>query len=65
MERESDSRPRRDDGLMAVPLAAGVSQIEIRYRATPDAWAGRILSLLAAVLWIGLAASRYHETNAS
>ena len=64
-----DSRPRRDDGLMVVPVAAGVSQIDVRYGATPDVWAGRILSLAAAILWLGLAArqrlSSYHETNAS
>ena len=51
-----DTRPRRDDGLMAVPVAAGVSQIEVRYGATRDVWAGRILSLAAAILWLGLAA---------
>jgi hypothetical protein len=64
-----DSRPWRDDGLMVVPVAAGVSQIDVRYGATPDVWAGRILSLAAAILWLGLAArqrrSSYHETNAS
>jgi 6-pyruvoyl-tetrahydropterin synthase related domain len=49
------ARPRRDDGLMVVPVAAGVSEIEVRYGATPDMWAGRILSLMAAILWIGLA----------
>ncbi len=63
------SRPRRDDGLMVVPVAAGVSQIEVQYGATPDVWAGRALSLAAAILWLGLAArqrrSGYHETNAS
>ena len=64
-----DTRPRRDDGLMVVPVAAGVSQIEVRYGATRDVWAGRILTLTAAILWLGLAArqrrSSYHETNAS
>jgi hypothetical protein len=50
-----NSRPRRDDGLMAVPVAAGVSEIEVRYGATPDVWAGRVLSLAAAILWLGLA----------
>ena len=63
------SRPRRDDGLTVVPVAAGVSQIEVRYGATRDVWAGRVLSLAAAILWLGLAARRrrssYHETNAS
>ena len=52
----ANSRPRRDDGLMVVPVAAGVSRIEVRYGATPDVWAGRILSLTAAILWLGLAA---------
>jgi len=33
----------------------------VRYAATPDVWAGRILSLLAAVLWIGLAALRWRQ----
>ena len=51
-----ESRPKRDDGLMVVPVAAGVSGIEVRYGATPDVWAGRVLSLLAAFLWIWLAA---------
>ena len=70
-----DARPRRDDGLMTIPVAAGVSQIDVRYGPTPDVWAGRILTLVAAFLWIGLAAramsaarggdSGYHETNAS
>ena len=65
-----NSRPRRDDGLMVVPVAAGISQIEVRYGATPDVWAGRILSLVAASLmaWAGCkadGASSYHETNAS
>ena len=50
-------RPRRDDGLMTIPVASGESRIEVRYGPTPDVWAGRILSLLAAVLWIALAAS--------
>jgi hypothetical protein len=50
-----DARPRRDDGLMTVPVAEGTSEIEVRYGATPDVWAGRVLSLMAAILWIGLA----------
>ncbi len=56
-----DARPRRSDGLMVVPVAAGVSNIEVRYAATRDVWAGRVLSLLAAVLWIGLAAVRRRQ----
>jgi Bacterial membrane protein YfhO len=64
-----DSRPRRDDGLMVVPVASGVTEIEVRYGATPDVWAGRLLSMAVTILWLGLAARRrrsgYHETNAS
>jgi uncharacterized membrane protein len=51
-----DARPRRDDGLMTIPLAAGASEIEVRYGTTRDMWLGRIVSLLAAVLWVALAA---------
>ena len=51
------ARPRRDDGLMVIPLPVGNSRIDIRYGTTPDMWAGRILSLIAiicllAVLWV-------------
>ena len=56
-----NARPRRDDGLMAVPVAAGVSEIEVRYAATRDVWAGRILSLTAAILWLGLAARQRRQ----
>jgi hypothetical protein len=55
------ARPRRDDGLITIPVAAGVSEIEVRYAATRDVWVGRILSLLTAVLWIVLAAMRRRQ----
>jgi hypothetical protein len=59
-----NGRPKRDDGLMAVPVAAGTSEIEVQYAPTPDVWAGRTVSLVAAILWVGLAArqrrSVYH-----
>jgi len=51
-----DARPRRDDGLMVVPVAAGAAQIAVRYGATRDVWAGRVLSLAAAIIWVGLSA---------
>jgi hypothetical protein len=54
----SNARPRREDGLMTLPLAAGTSEIEVRYGATKDVWLGRFLSLIAVVLWVGLAAFR-------
>lgn len=44
--------PRRDDGLLAVPVPQGRSSIDIRWRTTPDAWMGRSLSLLGVLLWI-------------
>ena len=57
-----DTRPRRDDGLMVVPVAA-VSKIEVRYAATRDVWAGRVLSLLAAVLWLAMAVRRRQQIS--
>ena len=38
--RSVNARPRRDDGLMVVPVAAGMSNIEVRYAATRDVWTG-------------------------
>jgi hypothetical protein len=40
-------RPRRDDGLLTVPLQTGRSAISIRYTATRDVELGRGLSALA------------------
>jgi hypothetical protein len=39
-------RPRRDDGLLTIPVPQGRSQIDIRWRTTPDIWIGRVISLL-------------------
>ncbi|HZD46590.1 MAG TPA: hypothetical protein VE109_10955, partial [Acidobacteriaceae bacterium] len=39
-------RSRRDDGLLTIPVPQGPSQIDIRWRITPDIWMGRALSLL-------------------
>lgn len=49
---------RGSDGLMAVPVNAGDQVIDVRWRTTPDQWAGYLASLaaLAAILaggWIG------------
>jgi hypothetical protein len=41
------SRPLRDDGLMAVPVAPGSHVIEVAWQTTRDVTLGRILSLLA------------------
>ncbi len=43
---EVAQRPRRDDGLLTLPVPQGRSQIDIRWRITPDVWIGRALSLL-------------------
>jgi uncharacterized membrane protein len=46
----------REDGLIAIPVRAGPSSIEVRWTATPDVLWGRWVSLAAlvlfAVLWI-------------
>jgi hypothetical protein len=57
--RRGRARPcgeHRSDGLLAVPIPAGNSTIEIRYATTSDVWAGRIVSLLALAFWLALAA---------
>ncbi len=41
------SRIHRDDGLMVIPVSAGTSQIDIRWRTTRDEWAGIGISLAA------------------
>jgi hypothetical protein len=45
-------RPRRDDGLMTIPLAAGSNAIEVRWRATADATAGDAISAASLLLLI-------------
>jgi hypothetical protein len=42
------SRPHRPDGLIALPIASGVSKIDIAYAHTPDQIAGWIVSALSA-----------------
>lgn len=37
----------RSDGLMVIPVKPGVTNIIVRWAATPDVWAGRWLSLVA------------------
>ncbi len=48
------TRPRRDDGLLTVPLQTGRSVITIRYIATRDVETGRALSLLALCIAVAL-----------
>jgi hypothetical protein len=56
--RAIEGRLHRDDGLMAIPLPAGSYRLDISYAATTDVRLGRIISLVAALLWIVLAAFR-------
>jgi uncharacterized integral membrane protein len=46
------ARPRREDGLMVIPVPAGSSLIRIHYGGTRDVWVGRILSLIAIAIWM-------------
>lgn len=46
--------PRRDDGLLVVPLPAGRSLIEIDWRTTADVWWGRALSLVGCIMLCGV-----------
>jgi hypothetical protein len=40
------NRPRRDDGLLTIPVPQGRSHIDIRWHTTPDIRSGRAVSLL-------------------
>jgi hypothetical protein len=51
---EITKRPTRDDGLLTIPVPEGRSQIDIRWRITPDVWIGRILSLLGLCLFVAV-----------
>jgi uncharacterized membrane protein len=43
--------PRRDDGLLTIPVPKGRSEIDIQWHTTPDVWAGRLLSIVGILLW--------------
>jgi hypothetical protein len=56
-EKPAPGRPVREDGLMAVPVAAGKHTIEVQWRTTMDVIAGRAvssISLLALALMAAL-----------
>jgi hypothetical protein len=44
---ELRDRPHRSDGLLVVPIEAGITRIDIRWRRTADQWGGIALSLIA------------------
>jgi hypothetical protein len=52
--RVADSLPRREDGLMAVPVTQGPAELAVDWTTTSDVIAGRLLSLLALCAVIGL-----------
>jgi hypothetical protein len=47
---------QRDDGLLAIPVPAGYSTLDIRWRTTPDQRLGLILSTLALLILLALLA---------
>lgn len=60
----------RSDGLITVPVPAGTSIIEAKYVITPDVWAGCVVSAIALMLLVILAAKSHvrrfiMERNAS
>jgi len=57
----NDSRPHRKDGLIALPIASGISKIDITYARTPDQTAGWIITALSAASLLFV--SRKHEQN--
>jgi len=48
--------PRRDDGLIAVPVPAGPIRVTVDWTATRGVWAGRGISLAALLLVTGMCA---------
>ena len=55
--------PLRIDGLMAVPVAAGPVQVDVRWTTTPDVTAGRWISVLALVAGVGLWALEHRRAH--
>ncbi len=58
------ARPRRDDGLMAVPIAAGRTTVDVSWTATRDVWIGRGISLLGLCMLAVLALARRLRASA-
>jgi hypothetical protein len=52
---EHTLRPRRADGLMAVPIPAGRSRIEVKWRPTPDAIWGRVATFASLLVLMPVA----------
>lgn len=63
--KQVGDRPRREDGLLIVPLGSGDSHIEVSYRATWDVLSGRLLSIACACVWIAVARRQRHAIRLS
>ena len=50
-----ETAPAGPLGLLSAPIPAGEHTLEVRYGATPSQRAGEVISLLALLLWAGLA----------
>ncbi len=48
--KSAGNRPHRDDGLMTIPVAEGVNEIDVRWGTTGDVRAGRAASGIALAL---------------
>ncbi len=56
-------RALRSDGLMAIPVTAGVNQIEVEWRKTSDQWAGIELSAASLAITLILAWTERRKTR--
>ncbi|HTX76724.1 MAG TPA: hypothetical protein VMD29_11010, partial [Terracidiphilus sp.] len=63
-EEAISNLPRREDGLIVVPVAAGALDVEVDWTATPDVQMGRGISLAGLVLITGLCALRRKSNRA-
>ncbi len=52
--RAVNDRPKREDGLMAVPIEGGTSVVAVDWSTTPDLWWGRALSFAAILVLVVL-----------
>jgi hypothetical protein len=55
-DKVASGRPIRDEGLIAVPVAAGSHTIEVHWMATRDVIAGRAVSSISLVALVLMAA---------
>jgi hypothetical protein len=51
-------RPHRGDGLLVIPIPAGVTRIDVRWRVTSDEWGGIVLSLVALAITLLVSSSQ-------